>query len=53
MQGYPCGDYDELVFQTIKLHYPEIYEGLKTEIPSGYVHSFINDNLYPFEVDRS
>ena len=52
MKGYPCGDYEELVFQTIKLHYPIIYEGLKSDIPSGYVQNFISENLYPFKVER-
>jgi len=50
MDGYPCGDFGELVFKTIKIHYPDIYEGLKSDIPISYVRDFISQNLYPFNV---
>lgn len=52
MQEYPCGDYDELVMVTIALHYPEIYEGLKSDIPVSIINEYITKNLYPFTIVR-
>lgn len=51
MKDYPCGDFDELVFKTIKLHYPEIYKGLGYDVPGGYIKDFISENLYPFKME--
>lgn len=52
MEGYPCGDYDDLIMTTISLHYPNIYNNLKKDIPVGYIYDFIEENLYPFTLER-
>lgn len=52
MEGYPCGNYDDLIMITISIHYPEIYDNLRKDIPVGYIYNFIEDNLYPFSLER-
>ncbi len=50
MDGYPCGDYDELLIKTIEIHYPYIYQGIRKDIPIKYIENFVSENLYPFSI---
>lgn len=52
MENYPCGNYDDLIMVTISLHYPNIYNNLRKDIPVGYIYNFIEDNLYPFTIEK-
>lgn len=51
MKGYPCANYSRLTMKTIAIHYPEIYEKLKYDIPVGYINEVIIETLYPLEIE--
>lgn len=52
MEGYPCGDYEDLLFNTISLHYPNIFEKIRKDIPYGYIYNFVLENLYPLSITK-